>query len=239
MRKHWIKVVSCPVATLIIGFLIGFHFGEKMYSWIIKPFHNTDGKFDMLIVWTAFSGLAAFILATVAIWQTHKAHKTSTKILDIESEKMKLATMKMNSDKLIIAEIIEHPKTEIFVQLNECDDCSELYAFYFVIQSKNNMINSIKIKDNDRLIADKAITIMPGESKVLRLYLNDYEEGERLFELYLKGNSNFVTIYSLRLVTDEKSKMLAVIDSSVCDLGAIALKEYRFIAFKEDTKNAD
>lgn len=80
MKKNIITGLVCSVLFLLIGYTIGFFNGEKVYEWVVKPFHNTQGRFDLSIVWSAFAGVATVFLGWVAWRQNQNANKTNQRL---------------------------------------------------------------------------------------------------------------------------------------------------------------
>lgn|GEM_PF-6422237 len=101
MKKHWKQLVAL-LATLILGFIIGFYYGEKIYIWLIRPFHNTNGQFDLSIWWTAFAGVGTLILAVVAVWQNLSLHKRNEEVEKLRNRPFFAIKSMDNQDNFII-----------------------------------------------------------------------------------------------------------------------------------------
>lgn len=85
-EKWKIWIVICAIAV-IASFSLGFYKGEKIYTWIIAPFHNPNGVFDYGIFWTAIGAIITAVIAFVSVWQTRKANETNNRLLQLEESK--------------------------------------------------------------------------------------------------------------------------------------------------------
>lgn len=250
MRKYWLQIILIVLGILTIGFIIGFFFGEKVYIWHIMPlFENADGETDMSIVWTAFSCVSTIFLAIIAVTQTSKANKIATTSLEIELSKAKTEeqvgelelinrqnVLKLNeiamqnaiNNEVIVVEFVAKLISESLfksILINDYDNCGENDILSFALNNRNKQITALQIKVDNSIIYDKNITIAPNTSQTFRFHTKKYKKDLMQFEVWLKGNSNFITKYELNAVIDKHKHN-------------IKFKDYTFIKCEEDTQNA-
>lgn len=78
-HQIWYIRILFFVGILLLGFIIGFHKGEKVYNYSIRPFVNTKGIFDLSILWSAIAGIATFVISGIAIWLNSRIHMMNQK----------------------------------------------------------------------------------------------------------------------------------------------------------------
>ena len=84
-KKSLGSIIIISIVFLITGFIIGFFAGEKVYIWkIMPPFVNTDGQFDLLLVWTAATAIGTLALACVTVLQNNRANAVNKRLLKLE-----------------------------------------------------------------------------------------------------------------------------------------------------------
>lgn len=79
-RKYWLKILLIALAALLLGFVVGFFCGEKIYIWLIRPFHNAEGQFDVSVFWTAIVGIGTLGLSFLALIQNERLNRINKKL---------------------------------------------------------------------------------------------------------------------------------------------------------------
>lgn len=89
MKKLNKKFIFLVLIGIMLGFIIGFYYGEKIYLYAITPLRNTNGEFDYSIFWSALSGVATAFIGGVAIWQTKKSNDINERVTEMERKDRK------------------------------------------------------------------------------------------------------------------------------------------------------
>jgi hypothetical protein len=231
MKRRWAQVIAFISISFITGFTIGFFCGEKVYTWLIRPFHNANGEFDLLIFWTGIVGVGTLALASIAFWQNKKANDIAEKTLQVqlrqaenENRRYEIEVARLK-DKNVINVEIEDAKynysgtncrevggAENYENLNDCLNASYIDCFHFTLRNKDNTITRVKILNSGATIAEKETTIVPNTNRSFRINLKNHNKQDMVFYLYLKGDTGLETVYEMKLYISPQNKNIKLLE---------------------------
>lgn len=193
-HQKWYFRVAFLIATLLVGYIIGFYRGEKVYDYVIRLFANTDGEFDLSILWTAIAAISTVIVSGVAIWLNNRIHKLNKKnkkesyIQDLVLRRRRL----LNDISNNISDI------EFCVNMSAIE--SELISTNALERDKQKTLELSKYYDGSREPIDKDKAVALNLSNQVSYSLNKNLEVDRILNsndiLYLILNDKQINLYN-------------------------------------------